>query len=641
VAKARGYRSVDTKAELRRLGFGDAQARPPALVIPLHGVTGERVGYQLRPDEPRLVRGRLVKYETPRDQKMVLDVPPGARARIDDPAVPLFITEGPIKADAAVSNELCCVALLGVWNWRGTNDKDGRVALAAFEFLALNDRTVIIAFDSDSHTNAAVHEAMARLGAFLTYRGAQVRYLYLPHGENGAKVGLDDWLASLGGAASIWDFVTDELHPLPGAMSMAPAPEDTFDDIELETGAELLDDVVEELTRYVAFASPEQADAIALWIAHTHCLDVFDISPRLALLSPEKQCAKTRVLELVRQLARRARLSISMSTAYMFRAVEATCPTLLVDEVDAIFPSRGRAEQHEDLRALLNAGWERGATVGRMVGEGSNMVPKEFATFCPVALAGLGTGLPDTVLDRSVIVRMRRRRRDEPVEPYQKRKGEAGLAPLRRRLEAWAKRNSGHLEEHPVTFPDGIVDRPADAWRPLLAVAQVARGPWPKLGAEACLKLNAARADIDEDRLSLTLLRDIRQVLGEKEENIFSVDLLDRLLDLEDGPWSGLNEGRGLTQRGLAHWLRDFDVPSRNVRISEDVKKGYPCDALVDLAERYTPLTPSRPDKRNKRNKGNGPASDVAPVAPVALTTADTDKGYDPSVVDLGPIDDL
>src|SRR6266478_1079085 len=94
VAAARGYRSVTKQAELRRLGFGQAQARVPALLIPIWSVAGEIALYQVRPDEPRIVRGKTVKYETPAGARMVIDVPPPAREWLSDPARPLFITEG-------------------------------------------------------------------------------------------------------------------------------------------------------------------------------------------------------------------------------------------------------------------------------------------------------------------------------------------------------------------------------------------------------------------------------------------------------------------------------------------------------------------------------------------------------------------
>lgn len=92
--RARGYRTLRSKAELERLGFGRAQRNTPGLLIPIHGLGGDVATYQYRPDQPRIRDGRPVKYETPRGSRMALDVHPHARARLGDPNVPLFVTEG-------------------------------------------------------------------------------------------------------------------------------------------------------------------------------------------------------------------------------------------------------------------------------------------------------------------------------------------------------------------------------------------------------------------------------------------------------------------------------------------------------------------------------------------------------------------
>jgi hypothetical protein len=120
VAEVRGYRSVTRRSELEQLGFGKAQRNVPALLIPVWNVHGENGTHQARPDTPRVKDGKPLKYETPAGTHMMLDVPPLARPWRGDPHRPLFVTEGARKADAAVSSGLCCVALLGVWNWRGT-----------------------------------------------------------------------------------------------------------------------------------------------------------------------------------------------------------------------------------------------------------------------------------------------------------------------------------------------------------------------------------------------------------------------------------------------------------------------------------------------------------------------------------------
>src|SRR5262249_8531497 len=150
------YRSEQGKANLARLGFGRAQQLTPCLVLPVYRVTGEVVLHQIRPDNPRVRDGKRVKYETPAGSRAALDVPPMAREFIRNPHVPLLITEGIRKADAAVSRGLCCIALLGVWNWRGTNPDGGKTALADWEAIALNDRQVYLVFDSDAATKVGV-----------------------------------------------------------------------------------------------------------------------------------------------------------------------------------------------------------------------------------------------------------------------------------------------------------------------------------------------------------------------------------------------------------------------------------------------------------------------------------------------------
>jgi hypothetical protein len=179
VEQARGYWSATEKAQLRGLGFADYQCRVPTLVIPVWNVHGEIATYQSRPDTPRVRKSGPVKYETKGGSHMVLDVPPATLPHLGNPSVPLWITEGIRKADSGASRGLAIIALLGVWNWRGTNALSGKVALPDWELIALNGRRVYLAFDSDATSNPHVSKALRRLGAFLTSRKADVRYIHL------------------------------------------------------------------------------------------------------------------------------------------------------------------------------------------------------------------------------------------------------------------------------------------------------------------------------------------------------------------------------------------------------------------------------------------------------------------------------
>jgi len=218
VATERGYFTATKKVELRDIGFADYQRIVPALVVPVYSLTGEIVNYQIRPDRPRIPRSKNgkapkpLKYETRADSRMALDVPPPARAWLGDPARPLFVTEGARKADSAVSKNLCCVALLGVWNWRGENEDGGSTALADWESIATKGRKVYIAFDSDVVEKKSVCGAMTRLKAFLGSRGADVKIIYLPSGEGGVKVGLDDFFAVGHTVDELLALATDKLR---------------------------------------------------------------------------------------------------------------------------------------------------------------------------------------------------------------------------------------------------------------------------------------------------------------------------------------------------------------------------------------------------------------------------------------------
>ncbi len=135
ITAERGYWSATKPKQLEKL-FGPAQRKlVPALVIPTFDVRGEMVFAQLRPDESRVVKGRKRKYEFPFGTRMAIDVPPRVRPKLGDPRVPLLVTEGAKKADAAVSAGLFAVDVIGTWNWRGRNPDGGLTALADWELI--------------------------------------------------------------------------------------------------------------------------------------------------------------------------------------------------------------------------------------------------------------------------------------------------------------------------------------------------------------------------------------------------------------------------------------------------------------------------------------------------------------------------
>jgi hypothetical protein len=117
-------------------------------------------------------------------------------------------------------------------------------------------------------------------------------------------------------------------------------------------GAALLVSVKDFLSRFIAYPLPEAKIAHTLWIAHTHMMDEWESTPRIAFLSPEPASGKTRALEVSELLVPSPVEAINVSVAYIFRKVGGDQSTLLYDEIDAVFGPK--AKENEDIRALLN-----------------------------------------------------------------------------------------------------------------------------------------------------------------------------------------------------------------------------------------------------------------------------------------------
>lgn len=239
-------------------------------------------------------------------------------------------------------------------------------------------------------------------------------------------------------------------------------------------GALLLDDLVRFLRRFVVL-SESQADAIALWVAHTYAIEAADTTPYLWIVSAEKRSGKTRLLEVLELLVRSPLPTANISDAALFRAIAELSPTLLFDEVDAIFGKKAR--EREDLRGLLNAGYRRGALARRMGGPRMTTL-ESFPVFCAKAIAGLGE-LPDTITDRAIRIQLERKTRDERIERFRRREVEAEAQLLRERLADWLEPQLDELRAARPQLPDKLDDRAQDIWEPLLAIADLAEGDQP------------------------------------------------------------------------------------------------------------------------------------------------------------------
>lgn len=209
LAYQRGYRTITDANELMELGYSKAQANVPALFVPTLDESGNVAAHQIRPENPRILEsGREIKYDTPKGQANRLDIHPSRRGDLSNPGVPLIITEGVKKGDSAIAQGYACVALAGVWSWRGQNNNGGKTAIADWHDVALNGRKVAICYDNDVMQKNEVQTAARALAKYLESKGANVSYILLPE-NNGEKMGLDDFLVDTGD--NPWNFEVSEL----------------------------------------------------------------------------------------------------------------------------------------------------------------------------------------------------------------------------------------------------------------------------------------------------------------------------------------------------------------------------------------------------------------------------------------------
>jgi len=349
-----------------------------------------------------------------------------------------------------------------------------------------------------------------------------------------------------------------------------------------------LDLVYAFLARFVAYPDDHTRVAHTLWIAHAHLMEVWDSTPRLAFLSPEPGSGKTRALEVTELLVPRPVQAVNVTPAYLFRKVadEEGRPTILFDEIDTVFGPK--AKDNEEIRGLLNAGHRRDAVAGRCVPRGRVIVTEEIPAYCAVALAGLG-GLPDTILSRSIVVRMRRRAPGEIVEPFRHRVHGPEGNTLRDDLAAWCASVAGELQDAWPDLPDGIKDRDADVWEPLLAIADAAGGDWPVRARVSAVSL-VSHSKEDTPSLGIRLLADAKTVFGEREV-MPTEALLAGLNNFEESPW-GDTCGKPLEARGLARRLATYSIKPVQVRIGERTCKGYRKADFYDAWQRYLPPSP-------------------------------------------------
>ena len=347
-------------------------------------------------------------------------------------------------------------------------------------------------------------------------------------------------------------------------------------------GDDLLNRIVGGLCQHVVMPA-HAADAAALWAVHCYVFDIWHHTPRLSVSAPEKGCGKSTLLDVLACLVPRALATANLSTATAFRAIDQFRPILLIDEFDSFL------RDNPELIGALNAGHAKGKRHLRCEGDDNKI--RAFNVFGPAALAGIGS-LPPTLADRSVPIVLQKRRPDEYIQDFREDRADH-LRELTSQAARWTADRRHDLNQIEPAMPHGVHNRMADNWRPLLAIADLAGGEWPRRAREAALALSQGAGD-EAESIRVQLLGDIRAIfetLG--DDRIASAKLAEHLHQMEDRCWPEYGRaGKPISVTQIARLLKPFAISTGTIRWGAETAKGYRLSSFQEVFSRYLPPTP-------------------------------------------------
>jgi putative DNA primase/helicase len=370
-------------------------------------------------------------------------------------------------------------------------------------------------------------------------------------------------------------FVFDAVAPFAGTVQVA----------------ELLTEIEAVIKKHVVL-NPHAAAALAVWVLHTYTFELRDAVAYVAIESPEKRCGKTTLVSVLAAMARKPLIASNITVGALFRAIDTCSPTLFIDEADTFLAGNGT------MRGIINSGntW-RTAYVLRL--SRAKFIPAQsrpepgpkseetglqrYSCWCPKVIALIGE-TPDTIADRSIVVKMSRKLVSETCAPLT----ELDPAEIKAKCARFALDAGPFLARLERIRGEGLNDRAADTFDPLYAIARHAGGDWEKKLHQAALALTAT---VWRENAGTELLLDMLAIfLGYGREQMLSSDLVETLRSTGGGLRSTALRDSAIDEFQIAKILRPYGVRSSNIRVGSRVNKGYAAVDFREALERYVPM---------------------------------------------------
>lgn len=355
-----------------------------------------------------------------------------------------------------------------------------------------------------------------------------------------------------------------------------------------------LDRINHFIRRFLILPNESDYTIVSLWIAHTYFTHKIKTTPRLAIISPEYGCGKSRVLEVLESLTFKGEKLDHHTRSYLMRTVDlireefGRSPTLLIDEIDSVF--RKNSEEGEATRAFANTGYRATGFYGITEGD-SKKTPTKFKTFAPMALAGKGEVLPESVMTRAVIIRLQRRMGNEYIEDFLTDLVAFEAEELSEELLNWSDYCAQDIATLNPELP--VRDRDREVWLPLFIVAHLAGDKWVKRAEIALANIQEAKSDNTLPR-ERELLSDLWKIFQRQDKDkIKSAAIILALIEMPDSEWDTYNFGKPINERALAKKLRTYGIKPAQIRFENGQgAKGYYRSEVESAVKRYLEPSP-------------------------------------------------
>lgn len=370
------------------------------------------------------------------------------------------------------------------------------------------------------------------------------------------------------------------------------------------SGEQLVADICNHL-RSVVILPPGAELAIALWIIHTYLLEpagatqVLNTSPLLSINSPDRQCGKSTVKQILECLVARPCATDNISTASLYRLIETKQPTLLIDEADTFLMHK------QEMVGILNSGYRPNGFVFRQGGNNFTDTNK-FPTWGAKAIFSIGV-LPPALFSRCISIPMKRKRPEEKVDRFNAyvRQHQIGLDELKRRILRFCLDSAEAISTYTPELPQELDDRQQDNWEPLLQIVSQCGDEWLQRSIQASIILSPPNL-FDETNLSEMLLSEIAQIFAESgDDRIASASLQQMLIDDLTKPWVDFSRGRPISQSAIASLLRRYGIRPVDQRVNGKVLKCYLLSDFEDAFARYLGI-PATPQHNNDNETAMG-----------------------------------